>query len=268
MRKLLFIIKLITCFFFIGSSIFLLYLIYLSPQEKRFAFAENAQGTLLSQKFFDILIKQQADFSEAYFEKSVPFNKRGDYSNGFKLLDKAVEIDPVKHLGYRGWIKLKKIKDYKGALNDFNQLDTLTPNVIDAPWGENINYLKGLCYKGLKQNETALNEFNIYINAEKDSSWVNPNVFLYVGLIHLDFHNYKLALKSANTCLKYNGNSPEGHYLKAIIFKFLKKDKEFDQEIEMSKKLFKAGYKSSDVYNEVTDELYWSDIISHIKEND
>ena len=94
----------------------LAYLLFLSPKEVRFNFASHLQGEYISQKVFDILIYQYPDYSDAYFEKSVPFNKRGDYAKGFELLDKAVELDPDIHLGYRGYMKLRFLRDYDAAL--------------------------------------------------------------------------------------------------------------------------------------------------------
>ena len=106
----------------------------LSPKEERFKIAEYSQGSYFSQTMFEILKFQHSDYSKVYVEQSVAFNKRGEYAKGFDLLDKGVELDPELHLGYRGWIKLRKLRDYEGALNDFNRLDSLTPKFVDAPW--------------------------------------------------------------------------------------------------------------------------------------
>jgi tetratricopeptide (TPR) repeat protein len=84
---------------------------------------------------YDVAFEYNQDTSDVWMEKSVSLNKAGDFNKGFEYLDKAVQLEPKKHLGYRGWIRLRKLRDYDKALIDFDRLDSLTPNVIDAPWG-------------------------------------------------------------------------------------------------------------------------------------
>ena len=57
--------------------------------------------------------------SDDYMEYSVvKFNKAGDFHTGFIYLNKAVELNATSHLGYRGWIRLRKIRDYDNALSE------------------------------------------------------------------------------------------------------------------------------------------------------
>lgn len=234
---------------------------FLTPKLERFKFAEQSQGSYISQNMFDILIFQYPNYSDAYFEKSVAFNKRGDYEKGFYLLNKAVELAPKQHLGYRGWIKLMKLKDYEGCINDLKRLDSLTPNIVDAPWGENIHYLQGLAYKGLKEYDLAIEQFNKSLISQKDSSWVNHNLYLYKGIILKEQNKYEEALNHFNTCLKYcYDTSPEAYYHKGITYKKLNLSDSAKVCLEKSLVLFKKGYPNKDKYNEVMDELYISSI--------
>ncbi len=244
---------------------FIAYLLLLSPKEKRFSYAEHFQGKYLSQTIFDILIFQNSDYSDAYFEKSVAYNKRGEYAEGFRLLNKAVDLDPQSHLGYRGWLKYHKLKDYHGCIKDLRKLDSLTPNFVDAPWGENIHYLLGLANKGLDQNERALIEFDKALMHD-DSSFVNFNLFLHKGIIYYQkeqfqdaFNNFE-AYKKAN----YNRATPEYYYWKSKVFRALQKNDSSLYFLVQSKELYLEGYKSRDVYNELQDELYLSEIQSEI----
>ncbi len=261
MRKFFLIIKVLLSLFFIACVLFISYLFLFAPKEKRFSFAEHSQGSYLSQKIFDILIFQYPNYSNAYFEKSVAYNKRGDYKKGFELLNKAVEIAPKDHLGYRGWLKLKKLKDYKGCIEDLTKLDSLTPNVVDAPWGENIHYLLGLSYKGLKKDNLALREFNKSIASQKDSSWVNHNLFLHKGIIFSRQNKIEKALDNLNACLQncYD-KSPEAYFQKGVIYRGLNLRDSSKVNLEKSLSLYKEGYANKDIYNEVQDELYKADI--------
>tara|TARA_B110000037_G_C17037917_1_gene472408 strand:+ start:254 stop:1072 length:819 start_codon:yes stop_codon:yes gene_type:complete len=266
MRKALFVLKIIFSIVLILGISGICYLLLFAPLEKRFSLAENSQGSFLSQKMFDILIFQDSDYSDAYFEKSVAFNKRGEYNRGFELLNKAVELDPKLHLGYRGWLKLHKLRDYQGSINDLKRLDSLTPDFVDAPWGDNIHYVLGLSYKGLEQYDFALKEFDESIKTEKDSSWVNPYVFLYKGIIFNKLEEYEGALKNLNVYLKQNyNNSPEAYFHKGITFKKLNDLDSAKACFKKSIELFNKGYKIKDIYNEVQDELYISDILEELK---
>lgn len=267
MKKIVFVVKLFLSVIFLFAIMFIAYLLFFSSKEKRFTFAEHSQGFYLSQKIFDILIFQNPEDSNLYFEKSVAFNKRGEYAEGFRLLNKAVELDPSWHLGYRGWLRLVKVKDYKGAIKDLNRLDSLTPNVVDYPWSNNIHYLLGLSYQGLKKYDYALNEFDKAIISEKDSSWVNHNLYLLKGIILREQGKYTHAMANFNACLENNyGQSPEAYYQKALIFKRLEKFDSARFNLKKSLKLFNTGYKHKDIYNEVSNELYLSDILFAIED--
>lgn len=262
MKKILFVSKaFLSVVFLIG--IFLIFNFFLfSSKEKRYSFAEHYQGLYISQKLFDILIFQNPEDSNLYFEKSVAFNKRGEYSKGFHLLDKAVHLNPELHLGYRGWLKLVKLKDYQGSIKDLTRLDSLTPNIVDYPWANNIHFLLGISYKGLNNYNRAIQEFNKAINSQKDSSWVNHNLYLYKGIILKEQGKYTDAIANFNACLEgcYK-QSPEAHYQKALVFKSLEKFDSAKISLNKSLELFNNGYKHKDIYNEVSNELYLSDIL-------
>jgi tetratricopeptide (TPR) repeat protein len=118
--------------------------------------------------------------SDEYMEYSVvKFNKAGDFHTGFIYLNKAVELNPTSHLGYRGWIRLRKIRDYDNALSDFDRLDSLTPNFVDAPWGEDIDFLRGECYFGKKNYPKAIELFNRNIKNQKED-WADIHSFVYL----------------------------------------------------------------------------------------
>ena len=60
-------------------------------------------------------------------------------------------------------MKLRFLRDFDGALADFNRLDSLTPSFNDAPCGENIDFLRGECFFGKKDYNKAIKHFNLNI---------------------------------------------------------------------------------------------------------
>ncbi len=195
--------------------------------------------------------------SNEYMEYSVRLNKEGDFENGFKYLNKAVELDPKSHLGYRGWIRLRKIRDYDKALIDFDQLDSLTPNFVDAPWGENIDFLRGECYFGKKQYQKAIELFNHSIKNQKED-WADIHSFVYLGLCEYELGNYKKAITQFQRALKQTKSVPESYFGMAKAYQKL-------GQIEKAKEnILKAEnnmqYKRDDIYNEFLNEIYMSEI--------
>ena len=196
--------------------------------------------------------------SDEYMEYSVRFNKAGDFKKGFKYLDKAVELNPSLHLGYRGWIRLRKIRDFDKALIDFDKLDILTPNFIDAPWGENIDFLRGECYFGKKDYLKAIELFNRSIENQKED-WADIHSFVYLGLCEYELGNYEKANTEFLRALKQSKYTPESFFGMAKAYYklgYIEKAKENILKAEEN-----IAYKREDVYNEFLNEIYLSEIL-------
>ncbi len=238
-------------------TLLIVYHLFIWSKENRFKYAGNMQGVGLSQSIFAILNWQHPDYSDPFFERSVPFNKRGDYATGFHFLNKAVDLEPKKHLGYRGYIKLRLLRDYEGALSDFERLDSLTPNVVDAPWGEDIDFLRGESYYGLKRFNKALDCFSRSIT-NQGADWADVQTFVYQGLCYFEMSQFQNAKKAFESSLLQYEDIPEAYfglgktYLQigdtTNAIKFLNKAKE------------KITFKREDHYKEFLNEIYIEDI--------
>ncbi len=111
-------------------------------------------------------------------------------------------------------------------------------------------------------------EFDKNLKLEKDSSWVNPNLFLYKGVIYNNLGKFDLAIKNFDACLMSNkNNSAEAYFYKGISYKRWSKMDSARICFEKVKTLFEQGYKNKNVY-EVQDELYLADILLEIKNID
>ncbi|GAB1856196.1 tetratricopeptide repeat protein [Flavobacteriaceae bacterium MHTCC 0001] len=202
-------------------------------------------------------IKYDQENSHAWMELSVAFNKAGDFEKGFEYLNKAVELNPASHLGYRGWIRLRKMRDYDKALIDFDRLDSLTPNFIDAPWGEDIDFLRGECYFGKKEYKKAIELFNRNIKNQKED-WADIQSFVYLGLCEYELGNYDKAISDFKRAIKQSEYVPESFYGMAKAYQ------KIGQFGKAKENILKAennmNYKRDDVYNEYLNEIYMSQI--------
>lgn len=211
---------------------------------------------------YDSALEYDQDNSDAWMERSVGWNKAGDFNKGFKYLNKAVELEPAKHLGYRGWIRLRKMRDYDKALIDFDRLDSLTPNVVDAPWGEDIDFVRGECHFGNKDYQKAIEAFNKSVKNQKED-WADIHTFVYLGLCEFKLGNYEKAISEFNRALAQSENICEAHFGLAKTYQKLGNSSLVLKHIEKAENTF--VYKRDDYYNEYLNEIYLSEIIDFKK---
>ena len=248
---------------FISSVLFiyictLIFFLFFLNDGKRFSIAEHSQGSLFSQTMFNILKFQNPNNSNIYFEQSVAFNKYGYHDKGFELLDQAVELEPKMHLGYRGYMKLRFLRDFDGALSDFNRLDTLTPDFNDAPWGENIDFVRGESHFGNNDYKKAIECFQRNIENQSEG-WADIQSFVYLGMCEYELGNYAKAIINFNKALEQSDKTTEAYFYLSKVYKAtdsLPKAREF---LEKAKE--NLSYKRDDPYNEYLNEIYLNDII-------
>lgn len=259
MKKVFKIFKILLSVVLTAYSIIIIFFLFFSDKEKRYDFASNLQGNYLSQSMFEILKFQNPQNDEIYFEQSVPYNKRGDHERGFELLDKAVEYNPRVYLGYRGYMKLRFIRDFEGAIKDFNKLDKLTPNVIDTPWGEDIDFLRGEAYYGLGNYEKAIVHFNQSIENQGED-WAEIQSYVYLGNSELQLENFEKAINSYKRGLMQSKFVCEAHFGLAKAYKEIGEIEKAKEHILKAEKHYR--YKRNDPYNEFLNEIYKTDIVT------
>lgn len=120
--------------------------------------AGQYQGSQQSQTQFDEAIALCPTLDYAYFEKSVPYLKRGQFIEWKKLIDRAVDLNPTQHLGYRGWCRFQFLRDYEGAIADLEKLGSLIgPNLGYSVNGDYpLAIALALCYKQLGNKQKAI----------------------------------------------------------------------------------------------------------------
>lgn len=185
--------------------------------------AGEFQGLSLSQLAFDKAIEICPTYDDAYFEKSVPYLKTGDFVTWKALIDKAVELNPKEHLGYRAWCKYQFLRDYKGAIADFDELEKYYPeNIGHSKNGDyNLYVVKAFCYSALNQKEKAI---QILDNLFKTKDY---NFGLYdhyqLGVTYFELNQYDKALENFEKQSKVY-DFAENIYFKSKVSKIRNKD--------------------------------------------
>ena len=238
----------------VGAIGFIFYLSFLIKKD-------TEKGTEFSQRVENF----ESRDSKEYMSYSIHLNKAGDFENGFKYLNKAVELDPKQHLGYRGWIRLRKMRDYDKALLDFDRLDSLTPNYVDAPWGENIDFLRGECHFGKKDYPKAIELFNRSIKNQNED-WADIHSFVYLGLCEYELGNYEKSIQEFQRALNQTEYVPESYFGMAKAYLKLGDHEKAKENVLKAENTMR--YKRDDVYNEYLNEIYLSEVLEFKKELD
>jgi tetratricopeptide (TPR) repeat protein len=227
-----------------------------------------AQGTKASQLQFDKAIELCPSFDYAYFEKAVPYLKRGDFISWKKLIDKAVELNPTGHLGYRGWCRYQFVRDYRGAIKDFEKLDSLLP--YDIGYSINgdyqLNIAKALCYKALGQKNKAIEIIENQL-AQKDYS---PQTYdyLHLGVLKMEIGDTDGGIEYLKKSIAFNDYLAEPYYYLGLIYKKQNLTKAFKENMEKAKTYYLKGYKRFDPYTHPMDKVYLADIERELKKSE
>ena len=259
--KILLIFKILLSLLFVSYISLLVFFVFFANKERRFAIGGVPQGTQFSQFVLSTLIGDFPNYSDAFLEKSVPYNKRGLYYEGFKLLNNAVDLNPKEHLGYRGWMKLNKLKDYQGAIKDFKKLDSLTPDYFDVNGGS-INYLLATAYQGIGNADESMFFYKKLFEENKNNYPIFPISYVNYGILLDRKGLHKEAIEQFNTALeKTNNKLSEAYYNKALAYKKLGVGDSADFFFNKALSSYDQGYKIKDIYNETFNELYRDDIV-------
>ena len=173
-------------------------------------------------------------------------------------------MNPIDYLGYSGWIKQTRLKDYENSLKDFHRLDKLS-NVVEYPWGENIYYLMGLSYQGLGNYDSAIVYYDKFIASEKNSDNIYPRMYTYRGKIEADRKNYPKALEFYNKTISLDKNIAESYYYKAETYRLTNQKDSAKINYNKSINLIKKGFKDSYPYDERFLEIYDTEIYEKLK---
>ena len=247
----------------LGLNLGVISCIFLLKKDVRFKIAENNQGTYFSDYIFSILNKQYPGYSDAYRERSVAYNKRGKYEEGFFYLNKAVSIDPIENLGYRGQIKYEYLRDYDGAIKDFKRLDSLTPNFVDYPWGVNIYQMLGNSYAANNDYKNALVEYDKYLKYTKENDY-SGDFFMFYGKALENNNSLQKALESYSKAILIDSLRADHHYYKATLLFKQKRFKLAKEYMINALDLYQKNYTYKDKYNELYMQIYKDNIVSYM----
>lgn len=222
------------------------------------------QGTAAEKFLLEEGIKHLPEKASFWRELGIAGLKRGIPYMFFPYYEKAVQYDSIEWLGYRGYCILYFNRDYERALKDFNDLDPLTPNFVDHPQAQSIDYMRGICHLRLNQHDKALEYFDLHLKTEIDDvgeDYVSTYAFLYKGITHHEMGDKDAAQKAFEWGLRVHDSNADLEYWLAKCLLEKGENKKALVHIQKAKDLFKQGYKHSRNYTEDFYQTYMVDIL-------
>ena len=217
------------------------------------------QGVRKSQEYFDESIALCPNFDNSYYEKAVPYAKRGLIKEWKQMIDKAVEINPREHLLTRGWYHFFFMNNYEAAIKDIDAAGLIIKGDIGYT-GDGVyhlNILKAVCYKKLGNNEKAIDIIENQLALEDHHFGLYD--YLHLGVLYLERKDYNKAIESLNKQESFSDVS-EIYYYKALVLKGLKKLDEYKLNLEKAKEYYLKEKTMSNPYRQMIDEIYLVDI--------
>ena len=201
---------------------------------------------------------------------SVQNTKHGNYSEAIQALEKGLAINAKEIEGYYGWVLLYYYRDYKKSLRHLNHYDSLTPKDVDAPVGENIHFLKGLCYYQLNEYQKAIHEFELNEKFEVShfgQKYCNTYIYFYMARNYEKLNDLKKAVLYYKKAIKQSQFPIEANYYLGMLYKQLHKMELSKKCLSKSLKDINLGYKQQDIYIELFDEIYKTQITEALNKN-
>ena len=247
---------------------------HLSPHEKRKLSADYvtysnmfSEGSPEYMRTLEKAARINPKNEQAWIGLASAYLLAGEYKEWNKYSSIAVSLNPKATQAQRGHSKLFYLRDYGGALYDFDATDTLTLNKTDYVnlfrKQISVDYLRGLCYFGLKNNDMATTYFMRYINEENaktGSKEIDPTAYLYLGKIENEKQNYKGAIDLLNKGIDPYTKMADIHYEKAYAHFMLGNIKQAADQNEIAETYFEEKQYHKSLLYEVLDQLYISDI--------
>jgi tetratricopeptide (TPR) repeat protein len=222
------------------------------------------QGSVPCQFLLREAIEMNPQNPDAWREINAPYVKRGFGAENYKTFGKVVELAPKLWQGWRGYLYLYFYRDYERAIADFNATDTLT-SITDYPQGQSVDYMRGLSYYALYENEKALQYFTKNIDEvtkKNGEEWVDVYAFLYRGLTYERLNKKDLAIKDFDTGIKYASTLADFpfHKTRLLLDDPESNPVEISTLLRIAIKNFEANNYHQRSYVQVHDQLYKEDL--------
>jgi tetratricopeptide (TPR) repeat protein len=194
------------------------------------------------QRCCDTILAECPDYAYIWQMKAMPKLKSGLYEDGIKFLDRATALNPDHDIPYRGFMKCIFVKDYEGALVDFDAAEKMSPG--NGLMDHTHYFYMGLCHLGLgapDKAKTFLTRDLEHQQTRTGKGNEHYNSLLYMGICCLQLQQHKEAETWLKASLKAYSRFPEANFYLGLTYAQTgQKDKAISY-LQQAKKFLKEG---------------------------
>ncbi len=221
------------------------------------------RGSPDNMKLLEKAIRINPSNDQAHYELSIPYLYNGLFEKWNYHIDRAIDLNAQAWQGMRGYYKLLYLKDFGSALFDLDATDTLTIEQTDYAHNMSMDYLRGLCYLGLKNYDKSKEYFQIFVDKETvavGEKFVDENAFLYLGILDAGKGFHQEAINYFDRAIKFEEGLADVYYHKAKCLVRLNRIQEAKEQIGIAKLKFSEGYYLRGYMYRAQEQIYSNDI--------
>lgn len=197
---------------------------------------EYKQGSKESQVLFDQAISVGPKYAYAYYQKSVPYFKRGLFAEGLSLITRAIEIEPKNYLYYRAYYYFYN-RSYEYCIMDLEELYAVhKASFVTTPGGElEMRLLLALSYTQVGNVEKGIDwMLNLMERYNKQPQLKGMYDHHCLGMMYYKNNQFDLAEQEFMKQLIIDSNFADTHYYLGLI-------SVKESEIKLAVNYFKAA---------------------------
>ena len=222
------------------------------------------QGTVSNQLHMEEAWALDSQNASIIREVGIPFLKRGFAAGFYPPYERAIAMDAVTWQGWRGYLYLYFYRDYERAIEDFNAMDTLTPNFVDYPQATSVHLMRAVAYLKLENYDECLRFLDMHIEEELKTAtaeWINPRTWLYLFLAHWGKGDLAKAEESLKRGLKNRPDNADLWYWQSKLSLQKGQQQQAKDALEKAYDLLQKDYNNYRPYVEEFFQIYEADIM-------
>ncbi len=224
------------------------------------------QGSKEKQQLFDSIISIGPKYAWAYYQKSVPYFKRGFLHEGLQILNKAIALEPLEYLCYRAYWHWQ-YQNYKLCIQDLETYYALPKAYIQfTPGGEkDMKVILALSYAKLGNYDQGKQTLLKLINGYEDEIDIGLSDYHTLGMIFVFNKEYEKAIITLKKQLAINDDIADTYYFLGLAYSGLSDKIEATKQFNNA--LLKFNYKYRYRNSNAGFSVYVSDVENEIKKS-
>lgn len=180
---------------------------------------KHPQGSSASQQLFDEAIAIGPKFAWAYYEKSVPYLKRGFLLEGLEILNEAIKLKPLDYLCYRAYWYWQ-YRNYELCIQDLEAYYKLPKAYIQfTPGGEkDMRIILGLAYAKTGDYSKGIESITKYLNTYDSDDDFGLADYHSLGMLYVKNKQFDEGIEALQKQLLINKDIAGSYYYLGLAY--------------------------------------------------